>query len=76
MDKIACKKSWGFPGGSVVKNLCAMQEMQETLVQSLDQEDPLEKEMTTHYIILVWKIQWTEDSGGLQSRGLQKGRHD
>ena len=76
MDKIACKKSWGFPGGSVVKNLCAMQEMQETLVQSLDQEDPLEKEMTTHYSILVWKIQWTEDSGGLQSRGLQKGRHD
>ena len=53
-----------------------MQEMQETLVQSLDQEDPLEKEMTTHYSILVWKIQWTEDSGGLQSRGLQKGRHD
>ena len=76
MDKIACKKSWGFPGGSVVKNLCAMQEMQETLVQSLDQEDPLEKEMTTHYSVLVWKIQWTEDSGGLQSRGLQKGRHD
>ena len=76
MDKIACKKSWGFPGGSVVKNLCAMQEMQETLVQSLDQEDPLEKEMTTHYSILVWKIQWTEDSGGLQSRGLQKGRHE
>ena len=42
----------------------------------LGSEDPLEKEMTTHYSILVWKIPWTEDFGGLQSRGLQKGRHD
>ena len=46
----------GFPGGSVVKNLPAIQEMQ---IQSLGQEDPLEKKMATHSSILAWKIQWT-----------------
>ena len=46
----------GFPGGSVVKNLPAMQEMQ---VQSLSQEDPLEKEMATHSSILAWEESWT-----------------
>ena len=39
--------------------------MQETLVQSLGQEDPLEKEMATHYSILSWEISWTEEPGGL-----------
>ena len=39
--------------------------MQETLVQSLNQEDPLEKDMATHPSILAWKIPWTEESGGL-----------
>ena len=58
-----------FPGGSVVKNMPAMQ---ETRVQSLDQEDPLEKKMATHSSILVWEIPWTEEPGGLQSMGLQK----
>ena len=43
----------GFPGNSVVKNLPAMQEMR---VQSLGREDPLEKEMATHFSILVWEI--------------------
>ena len=43
----------GFPGNSVVKNLPAMQEMR---VQSLGLEDPLEKEMATHYSILAWEI--------------------
>ena len=43
----------GFPGNSVVKNLPAMQEM---WVQSLGREDPLEKEMATHFSILVWEI--------------------
>ena len=38
--------------------------MQETQVQSLDQEDPLEKEMTTHSSILAWEILWTEEPGG------------
>jgi len=48
--------------------------MQETEVQSLDQKDPLEKEMTTHSRILAWKISWTEKPGGLQSIELQKSR--
>ena len=54
----------GFPGGSVVKNLPLMQ---ETQVQSLPREDPLEKEMATHSSILGWRILWTEECGGLQS---------
>ena len=54
----------GSPGGSVVENLPAMQ---ETWVQSLGWEDPLEKEMGTS--ILAWEIPWTEESGGLQSKG-------
>ena len=45
--------------------------MQETHVQSLGQEDPLEKETATHSSILPWKIPWTEEPGGL-SMGLQK----
>ena len=45
--------------------------MQETRVQSLGWEDPLEKEMATHSSILVWKIPWTEEPGGLQSMGSQ-----
>ena len=48
-----------------------MQEMEETWVQSLDQEDPLEKEMATHFSILAWKIPWREDPGRLQSMGFQ-----
>ena len=52
-----------------VKNLSTMQ---ETLVQSLGQEDPLEKGMVTHSSILAWRIPWTEELGGLQSMGLQK----
>ena len=52
-----------------VENLPAVQ---ETQVQSLDQEDPLEKEMATHSSSLAWKIPWTEKSGGPQSMGLQR----
>ena len=52
----------GFPGGSVVKNLPAMQEMQ---VQSLGQKDPLEEEMATHSSVLAWGIPWTEEPGGV-----------
>ena len=55
----------GFPGGSVVKNLPAVQEMQEAEVQSLGQEDLLQKEMATHSTIVAWKIPWTEEPGGL-----------
>ena len=54
-----------------VKNLPAMQ---ETQVQSLDREDPLEKGMATHSSILAWEIPWTEKPGGLQSMGSQKSR--
>ena len=47
----------------------------ETQVQSLGQEDPLEKGMATHSGILAWIIPWTEESGGLQSMRLQRVRH-
>ena len=53
-----------------------MQEMQETQVQSLGQEDPLEEDMATHSSILAWRLPWTEESGGLQSMGLYRVRHD
>ena len=46
--------------------------MQETGIQSLGLEDPLEKEMATHSSILAWRILWTEEPGGLQSMGLQE----
>ena len=63
----------GFPGGLVVKNPSAMQDMrQELRVWSLDQEDSLEKKMATHFSILAWEIPWTEGTGGLQSMGSQK----
>ena len=53
----------------MVENLPAMQ---GTWVQSLSQEDPLEKEMATHSSTLAWEILWTEDSGGLQVHGSQR----
>ena len=57
----------------MVKNLPAMQ---ETKVQSLGQEDLLEKGMATHSSILAWRIPWTEESGRLQSMGSQRVGHD
>ena len=53
----------------MVKNLPAMQETQFPL---LGQEDPLEKGVATHSSVLVWRIPWTEEPGGLQSMGLQE----
>ena len=53
----------------MVKNPPAVQ---ETGVQSLGQEDPLEKEMAAHFSILAWRIPWTEEPGRLQSIGSQK----
>ena len=50
--------------------------MQETQVQSLGQEDNLEKEMATHSSILAWEIPWTEGPGGLHSMGCKRVRHD
>ena len=61
-----------FPGGSVVKNLPAMQEM---WVRSLSQKDSLEKEMATYSSILAWEIPWTEEPGRLQSIGSQRVGH-
>ena len=52
----------------IIKNLSAMQ---ETQVQSLGREDPLEKGMATHSSILAWRVPWSEESGGLQSMGSQ-----
>ena len=46
-----------------------MQEIEDTWVQTLDQEDSLEKEMAPHSSILAWEIPWTEEPGGLQSGG-------
>ena len=57
----------------MVKSLPAMQ---ETSVQSLSWEDPLEKGMATHSSVLAWRIPWTEEPGGLQSIGLQRVGHD
>ena len=62
-----------FPGAQSVKSLPAML---ETWVQSLGQEDPLEKGMTTHASILAWRIPWTEEPGVVQSMGSQRVRHD
>ena len=50
--------------------------MQDTWVQSLGWEDPMEKEMANHSSILAWKISWTEELGGLQSMGSQRVRHN
>ena len=58
----------GFPGGSVVKNL----PVQETQVQSLGWEDPLEEERATHLSFLAWETPWTEEPGELWSMGLQR----
>ena len=57
----------------MVRNLPAMQ---ETWVQSLGWEDPLERRMATPSSILTWRITWTEEPGGLQSMGLQRVEHD
>ena len=66
----------GFPGGSVVKNLPVMQELQEMWVWSLDWEGPLKECMATHSSILAWRIPGTEEPGGLQFTRSQRVRHD
>ena len=60
-------------GAQMVKNLPAME---ETQVRSLSWEDPLEKEMATHFSIPAWRIPCTEEPGGLQFMGLQRVRND
>ena len=60
-NRLCYSGSEGFPGGSAVKNPPAMQ---ETWVQSLEGEDPLEEVMATHFSMLDWRIPWTEEPGG------------
>ena len=60
----------------VAQRLKCLPAMQETWVQSLGWEDPLEKEMATHSRILAWRIPWMEEPGGLQSTGSQRVGHD
>ena len=73
MKHIMYMEILGFPGVSVVKNLST--NIRDT-IQSLGQEDTLEKEMSTHFSILAWIIPWTEEPSGPQSMGLQRVRHD
>ena len=61
-----------FLGGSVVKNLAAAQELQETWVQSLGWVNPVAEKMATHSSILASEIPWTEEPGGLPSMGVTK----
>ena len=60
----------------MVKNLPAVQEIQETQVQSLGWKDPLEEGTATHSSILPWGIPWTEEPGGLQSTESQRVGYD
>ena len=59
-----------------MKNPSAMKELQETWVQFLGREDPLEEVMVTHFSILVWRIPWTKKPSRLQSMGSQRVIHD
>ena len=65
-----------FWASLVAQRLKHLPAIRETWVQSLGQEDPLEKEMATHSSILAWRIPWTEEPGRLQSTGLQRVGHD
>ena len=60
----------------VVQSVKNLPVVQDTQVQSLGWEDPLEKEMATHSSILAWRISWTEEPGGLQSMGSQRVEHN
>ena len=69
-------RQWGFSRGSAVKSLLAFQELQETWVQSLGQEDPPEQDMATHSSVLAWRIPGAEEPGRLQSKRSQRVRHE
>ena len=66
----------GFPSGSAVKNIPAVQETQETWVPSLGWVDPLEWKMATHSSVFAWEIPWTEELEGLWSTGSQRVGYD
>ena len=79
LQSTGCKESdkterlhFHFGASLVVQRLKCLPTMWETWVQSLGQEDPLEKEMATHSSILAWRIPWMEELGGLQSTGCKE----
>ena len=76
MENTASVQICELPGGSAVKNPPAVQEPQETQVQFLGREDPLEEGVATHSSIHAWRIPWTEEPGGLQFIGSQRIGHD
>ena len=63
---------WYLPYSLVAQAVTSLPALWETWIQSLGQEDPLEKEMATHFGILAWEIPWTEEPGRLQSTGSQR----
>ena len=67
---------WLFGASLVTQTVKCLHAMWETWVRSLGREDPLEKEMAIHSSTLAWKIPWVEEPGRLQSRGLQRVRHN
>ena len=67
---------WLVRASLVAQRLKHLPAMRETQLRSLDQEDPLEKEMATHSSILAWRIPWREEPGRLQSMGSQRVGHD
>ena len=66
---------WASPMAQWVKNPPAMQETEETRVQSLGQEDALEEKMANHSSVLAWEILWMEQPGSLPSKESQRVRH-
>ena len=79
-DTHICSEAFTHCGTSLVvrwwRTHLPVEEIQEMWVQSLGQEDSLEKEIATHSSILAWKSPWTEELGGLQSMGSQRVRHN
>ena len=73
---IELENPYGQGASLVVQMVKSLPTMQETRLQSLAWEDPLEKEMATHSIILAWRIPWTEESVRLQPMGSQRVGHD
>ena len=71
-----CDLSYKYGTSLVAQTVKHLPTMWETWVQSLGQEDLLEKEMATQSSVLAWRIPWTEESGRLQTMGFQEVRHD
>ena len=72
----ACASSSPAFPSFVVQMVKSLPAMQQTWVRFLGWDDPLEKEMATHSSILIWKIPWVEEPGGLQSLGSQRVEYD